>query len=208
VSGAIKISKAAYRGDPGIFSFVGKALGAVAGVVSKVVPGPIGAIAGLANKVLTPASNGKPLNPSVTSAARALPPTAINVLQSSNIPTLYSPPPLPQQPDSVRTSGVSLFPGGPMVGTQTQYYPGNNTQSQNGGARPGAPCGSGFHTNKTGYYTRQGYVAPGTKCVRNRKRNPLNPRAASRAMSRLSSAKKAAKFLGSISIREKGCGCK
>jgi hypothetical protein len=207
VSGSIKIAKAAYRGDPGIFSFVGKALGAVAGVVSKVVPGPIGAIAGLANKVLSPASNGKPVNPSVTTGARALPATAINVLQAGNIPTYNQAP--PQLPDSTRTSGVSLFPGGPMVGTQTQYYPGNNTQSQGGGAaRPGAPCGSGYHTNKTGYYTRQGYVAPGSKCVRNRKRNPLNPRAASRAMSRLSSAKKAAKFLGSISIREKGCGCK
>ena len=196
----MRIAKAQYRGDPGIFSFVGKALGAVAGVVSKVVPGPVGMLAGGVNKLL--AGNGKPQNPSVSTAARALPAAAVNILSAGNMPQLFpGVPQLPQQVDSTRTSGVSLFPGGPMVGTQTTY-------SSPAGAHPGAGCGAGYHTNKTGYFTRQGYVPAGSKCVRNRKRNPLNPRAASRAMSRLSSAKKAAKFLGSISIREKGCGCK
>jgi len=41
-----------YRGDPGIFGFIGKAVGAVAGLASKVLPGPAGAIAGALGGVL------------------------------------------------------------------------------------------------------------------------------------------------------------
>jgi len=47
-------------------------------------------------------------------------------------------------------------------------------------------CPSGFHPNKSTYWTQsEGTVMEGTKCVRNRRRNPLNPRAARRSMSRL-----------------------
>lgn len=58
----------------------------------------------------------------------------------------------------------------------------------------GASCGvPGYHLNKSGYWRNESkllpgasWVEPGTVCVRNRKRNPFNPKAASRAMSRLS----------------------
>lgn len=44
----------------------------------------------------------------------------------------------------------------------------------------------GHHLNKHGYYTKaHGWIEPGTVLVRNRHRNPLNPRAARRAASRL-----------------------
>jgi len=105
----------------------------------------------------------------------------------------------PQLPDSTKTSGVSLFPGGPMVGTQTQYYSPQNPP----------PAGTrGYHLNKTGYYTKGGtYVAPGSKWVKNRRRNPLNPRALSRSISRISSAKNAARFLSRVTVRDKqACG--
>jgi hypothetical protein len=53
---------------------------------------------------------------------------------------------------------------------------------------------AGYHLNKTGYWVNGSdlipgahYVAKGTKWVKNRQRNPFNPRAASRSMSRLSS---------------------
>lgn len=73
----------------------------------------------------------------------------------------------------------------------------------------GTPCAKGYHYNKTGYYTkRYGWIPAGTVCVKNRKRNPLNPRALSRSISRISSAKSAAKFLSRVSVRESGCGCK
>jgi len=69
---------------------------------------------------------------------------------------------------------------------------------------------SGYHWNKTGYYRggRPGsagpveFVAPGTVAVKNRRRNPLNPRALDRSMGRITSAKKAASKLGRITIRK------
>jgi hypothetical protein len=195
VSGSIRIAKAQYRGDPGLFSFVGKALGGIANVVSKVVPGPIGAIAGLAGKVLSPAarpvaSTGKPLNPSINISTMG---SAMPVLQMAQ----------PQQQGNQYGLVNINRPQLPMG-------PGNTTQGGFGGQQStGAPCERGYHRNKSGYYSkRYGWVEAGSVCVKNRKRNPLNPRALSRSMARLSSAKKAAKFLGAVSIREKGCGCK
>jgi hypothetical protein len=192
VSGAIRIAKGQYRGDPGIFGSIGKLIGGVAKVAGNFLPGPLGMVA---KGVAALAGNGKPVNPSVAKAA------PLSISQAGFFP---------QQPDSTVTRGVSLFPGGPMVGTQVNHYGGNTTQGGTAAAHPHGACAPGYHTNKSGYYTRNGYVAPGTKCVRNRKRNPLNPRALSRSMARISSAKKAARFLGAVSIREKGrgCGCK
>lgn len=71
---------------------------------------------------------------------------------------------------------------------------------------------SGHRLNKTGFYRKdplQGgkvvWVAPKTAWVKSRRRNPMNARANSRAISRLSSAKKAAKALGRVTIRKKSC---
>ncbi len=69
-------------------------------------------------------------------------------------------------------------------------------------AGPGVACPSGFHPNKSSYWTNAGFVARGTKCVRNRRRNPLNPRALDRAISRITSAKRASKKLGRVTIRK------
>jgi hypothetical protein len=109
-------------------------------------------------------------------------------------------------------------PAFPMmpVGQPFGYGPGNQTQSGTGVTGPlvGTPsavgCARGFHHNKTGYFTkRDGWIAPGTVCVKNRRRNPLNARALSRSMARLSSAKKATDFLKRVSIRPRKCsGCK
>jgi len=43
---------------------------------------------------------------------------------------------------------------------------------------------SGYHVNKSGYWTSQGYVAPGTKMVRNRRMNPGNAGALRRSIRR------------------------
>jgi len=69
----------------------------------------------------------------------------------------------------------------------------------------GKPTGwPGYHWNKSGYFLLTGeYVAPGTKAVRNRRRNPANPRATSNAIMRLKGAKRYAKSLSAISIRKK-----
>jgi len=62
----------------------------------------------------------------------------------------------------------------------------------------------GYRLNKTDYFLKDGtYVPAGTRWVKIRRRNSLNPRALSRAMSRLEGAKKASKSIGRISIRKK-----
>lgn len=67
----------------------------------------------------------------------------------------------------------------------------------------GAICTvKGHHLNRRGYYTHQGYVAPHSKCVKNRRRNSLNPHALARSMHRLMgfqhAARKIEKHLGQL----------
>lgn len=55
----------------------------------------------------------------------------------------------------------------------------------------GATCPKGFHINRSGYHLRDGtFVAPASRCVRNRRRNNDNGRAAMRAARRLLGRKK------------------
>lgn len=67
----------------------------------------------------------------------------------------------------------------------------------------GAVCTiKGHHLNRRGYYTHGGYVAPHTRCVKNRRRNSLNPHALARSMHRLMgfqhAARKIEKHLGQL----------
>lgn len=51
-------------------------------------------------------------------------------------------------------------------------------------------CPSGFHPNKSSYFLMDGsLVEKGSRCVKNRRRNPMNPRALDRAISRVDSGK-------------------
>ena len=62
---------------------------------------------------------------------------------------------------------------------------------------------AGYHVNKSDYFLKSGeYVPAGTRWVRNRKRNPANARATSRAISRVVGAKRYAKSLGRITVRK------
>lgn len=88
-----------------------------------------------------------------------------------------------------------------------RMMPPMQTASQNGMT---ISCPSGYRPNKSGYYVADGngggiYVAPGTKCVKKRRRNSLNPRAASRAMARIEGGKKAAEMFNRVTIRKKKC---
>lgn len=52
-------------------------------------------------------------------------------------------------------------------------------------------CPSGYHANKADYYLKDGsFVGKGTRCVKNRRRNPMNARALSRAISRVDGGKR------------------
>jgi len=67
------------------------------------------------------------------------------------------------------------------------------------------PTGSmgGYHLNKSDYFLRSGeFVPKGSKWVKNRKRNPANARATSRAISRVVGAKRYATSLSRVSIRK------
>ena len=66
-----------------------------------------------------------------------------------------------------------LLPGG-ATGFEVAHSPGTMLA-----------CPPGFHPNKSNYYTRSGFVPKGSKCVKNRKRNPLNHRALTKATSRI-----------------------
>jgi hypothetical protein len=195
------IQRSQYQGDPGLLSFLGKAAGAVVGAV---VPG------------------GKTLVSAVNMVGNALRPNPVQKMTGTSVSS-------PQMFASPAPSLPSLPQQGPQIGLvninrpqMSQPYPGNQTQSGFGGqASTGAACQPGYHRNKSGYYSqRYGWVPAGSVCVKNRKRNPLNPRATSRAMSRLTSTKKAikgiSKFFGDHQRRpaaaavasKGGCGCK
>lgn len=166
--------------------------------------GPVGAIAGGAASLLGSKGSQPPAPAAKYSSPQVSSPPLVNVVRTTMGATasqFANPVPRPAslpgagvlpQIDSVKTSGVG-FPFGGFAGTQTVY-------SSPGGGAAGHACPVGYHWNRTAYYTKQGHVAKGTKCVKNRRKNPLNPRALSRSMSRIHSAKKAAHFLDRIQI--------
>jgi len=100
--------------------------------------------------------------------------------------------PLPSQFPAVRV-GPATFPL-PFLGDR----PGPN-----GASAAGCAPMSGYHLNKSDYFLKSGeYVPEGSRYVRNRKRNPANARATSRAISRVVGAKRYAKSLSRVSIRK------
>lgn len=88
-----------------------------------------------------------------------------------------------------RPPGARFSTGGTMGG------PASMPPSMNGERG----CHSGYHLNKSGYWLKSGqYVPPRSRCVKNRRRNSLNPRALDRAIGRLEGAKKIQAKLSSI----------
>ena len=61
-------------------------------------------------------------------------------------------------------------------------------------------CGKGERLNKTSYFLSDGtHVPAGSKCVKIRQRNPMNPRALSRAIGRIDAGKRFQNRMSSIS---------
>lgn len=184
------LSRRAYMGDPGLFGFLGKAAGSILGVASKVLPGPAGiaagaiggAIGGSAAKSGASAFFGKITGTQGISGMSGGGPGGAAFL------------PVPQQTPMVPTPGFG--------GAVARVLPGGSS-----GYQPAGPAPSGYHWNKSDYFLKDGtFVPAGSRLVKNRRRNPLNPRAASRAISRLESAKKATKRLDRISVKCRRCG--
>lgn len=126
----------------------------------------------------------------------------------------------PQPGQTTSTSQVTRTPG--LSGLAQRVFPGGKTGYQvTSLGRPAAAasmatpiaegttiaCPSGYQPNKSDYFLKDGtFIAKGTKCVKRRRRNSLNPRAASRAAARLTGAKKAMRALDHIKIQCKKCG--
>lgn len=83
------------------------------------------------------------------------------------------------------SGGIGMSPYGLTVDPST-----GGAIDMGGGGTAMVPSGAcaikGYHLNKHGYFThRDGWIPPHSKCVKNRHRNPLNPRAARHAAGRL-----------------------
>lgn len=201
---ASKVQRRQFVGDPGLLGTIGKVFkGAVKGVVGAatgfITGGPIGAITGIASSLLpTPQAAPPPQVPTFV-------PQASPAVQ----PMMMAPPQAGSNfGGSITIPGVGTISGGTGIGIN--FGPGSGAAAAPAAGQPGAcvPGMKGVRLNKSGYFLKSGqYVAPGTRCVRVRRRNPLNPRALSKAMSRVVSFKTAAKAASRISIRS-GCGCK
>lgn len=200
--------KPAGADDVSLFGFIGKVAKAGLGV----------ATGGISNTILDAAGSIlHPTSPATQPTYGAMPgsgaPTLISSVlkQAATAPTrrqLVASPPsifptsLPT-PDSIKVTGKGVVSPIGTVGTvgATAYY---SPAGQPAG--PTEKCAlQGYHLNKTRYAVVNGgdpyVVEAGTKCVKNRRRNALNPRALNRAVSRVAAAKKYARMLDRIEIK-------
>lgn len=186
MSYAMKVARRGRYGDPGLFGVLGSVIKTVGGVAGGLLPGPAGTVV----RGITSALPGKNLL-----APRAPGPGTSGglMLPSGSIPTISMP----------GTGATPLIPMGNMPTT---------TAVDMGGGAKG--CNAGYRLNKSGYWSNKNkllpgasWTAPGTACVKRRRMNPLNPRAISRAIRRIESAKRATSRLSKVTVRG-GCGCK
>ena len=120
---------------------------------------------------------------------------------------------------AIRT-GISLVTGGPVAAARTarsELFPRSQPASIVGpsqfAGRPPSSSGGfsvpalvgagqllkGYHMNSSSYFLRDGTFIPrGTRAVKNRRRNPANARATSRAISRINGAKRMQSTLAQI----------
>ena len=125
------------------------------------------------------------------------------------LPPMVSPT-LPFQGVPMNGGGLPQIDKPGVRGAIERYLPGGETGMMDDPRyRAGKPSQSGWHWNKSGYFLKSGeYVEAGTKQVRNRKMNPLNPSAVKSSIRRLGRAKTAAKDINRITIRKKVCAHK
>jgi len=176
-----------YMGDPGFFSFLGKA--------AKTVGGFIGGAAGMATGIVS--KLGIPVVSGVAGmASQILGRGAIPGASTQPAPLAFQiPEPMPPAP-VLAPGGVMTPFGQAMAGSAFAGAP------QITGAVPATGSMGGYHLNKSSYFLMDGtFIEAGTKWVKNRRRNPGNMRALSRSLGRIKSAKRMTETLSRISIR-------
>ena len=194
MSMAIKAAK--FQGDPGLFGFLGRAAKKVGGAAFRTfVPGPIRTAATLAAGAVA-----SRISPSGGTGFQVPGRVSIGQRLAGVTPSGFG----PARPGT--GTPVTRVPG--LRGLGQRLIPGGATGFETVAANGAGIVPKGFHLNKTGYFLSSPeefgtFVAPMTRFVRNRRRNPGNMRAADRAVSRIESAKRMAKRLSRISIRKK-----
>ncbi|MEJ2218868.1 MAG: hypothetical protein P8099_19970 [Gemmatimonadota bacterium] len=173
--GGIGTGRLVRRGDPGLFGTLGKIAG---GAIGLITGGPAGAVAGW--------STGGAIGSALEGGSKPKPAVATpGFAPTTSYPVVGSP--------GVTGALQRLVPGG-----ATGYQVNAPAAAANG-----AGCPKGHRLNKSGYWLKSGeYVAPGTRCVKSRRRNPANPRALDRAIGRLNSAKRLQHKLSGFSTRK------
>lgn len=204
-------------GDPGLLSGIGGALkGAVKGFVTggpvgAVKGGIVGGVEGFRDDPSDPAPRPRtapptPRPPGIGGGRLPLPGGgAMREPRAREAPRLRE----PEATERPRAQ-VQVAEGAGPAAANGKVHPAANPGGKFAVSPGGTviPCPAGFRSNKSRYYRRRSdgrimEVLPGARCVKMRRRNPLNPRALDRAMGRLSSAKRAAKKIGRITIRKK-----
>jgi len=225
---SMAIQRSKYTGDPGLFDFLGKVVKGGLGIAS-VIPG-IGGIASVARNLMFP-GDARVNIPGATTLPRVDIPGVIPqfpVAGPGSTPLISVDPgrrrgivrngpngPCPGL-TNVRIGGVCFDPlnlpiGGAPPISGLAFDP-NGAMPMNGmngktelEMRAGKASGwPGYHWNKSDYFLRSGeFVPAGTRSVKNRRRNPMNPRATSNAITRVKGAKRFAKSLAHIQIKAK-----
>jgi len=92
---------------------------------------------------------------------------------------------LPSPSDVGGPAGFQEFPAGQTTG-HTHATKGGTAlvTTPHNGCPTGGECPRGMHLNKSGYWTKDGFIAPRTKCVTNRTMNVGNARALRRSIRR------------------------
>lgn len=178
---AITMAKRSARGDPGwLGDLLGGAVKAVGGAVGGFLKGgPVGAITGAVGSLIHP-SAGK------AGIAQANAPVGV----TTGGKQLLAPVTL----SGFTSTGGTGGPGNP--GSSLIHHPIERLMHETTFTDQ-PPPGGGYHPNKGRYWSEKlgRAVQPGEIWVKNRRRNPLNPRAASRAIRRLKSAHKATRAI-------------
>lgn len=186
---SMAIQRSRHQGDPGLFGFLGKAAKKLGRTALGFAGGGVGAATGafLGRGRQTPSTRGIK-NPQVRrlveqglskEEARRRVVAQKRGRQDQPFGISFPAP----GPGNIRLQPFRIAPGGEpfLQRTGAQQIPEGFKLA----------CPGGFHPNKSDYFTKsEGFIPEGTKCVKNRRRNPANPRALDRALSRLNMAKR------------------
>jgi hypothetical protein len=93
-----------------------------------------------------------------------------------------------------------MVPKPGVVGAVQRFLPGGFSGTEVATVTENGACPSGHRPNKTSYFLKDGtFVEKGTRCVKRRQRNPMNPRALSRAIGRVDAGKRFQNRMAQIS---------